>query len=63
MGDVIVEVDQGPVNKPSEVIAVVDKILKKGVKKSVENVPGGKRSGKPCFGPIRERCGKRCEKM
>ena len=35
MGDVIVEVDQGPVNKPSEVIAVVDKILKKGAKKSV----------------------------
>jgi serine protease Do len=35
MGDVIVEVDQGPVNKPSQVIAVVDKILKKGAKKSV----------------------------
>jgi serine protease Do len=35
MGDVIVEVDQGPVNKPSQVVAVVDKILKKGAKKSV----------------------------
>ena len=35
MGDVIVEVDQGAVNKPSEVVAVIDKTLKKGVKKSV----------------------------
>ena len=35
MGDVIVEVDQGTVNKPSEVVAVIDKILKKGAKKSV----------------------------
>ena len=35
MGDVIVEVDQGTVNKPSEVVAVIDKKLKKGAKKSV----------------------------